>query len=727
MGNKCCDKAAEANTSAPPSISNNEAGAILVFKVSGMDCPDEINAIQRALNVSGINKVQANLVSETVTVYHEKSIDESNIKKLIESAGVKITSDQTNSLFKTYFNRILLIASSGILLSIGLGLQWLTNVNELVFNSLFILTVFLSGILIFPKALRSLKGYQLDMNILMSVAVIGAILIKEYSEAASVIFLFSLAEMLETLSVARARKAIQQVLKLVPHNVLLLNSDGEQILTDVKTLSIDDVILIRAGENVPVDGVIIEGQSSINQASLTGESIPIEKSIGDNVFAGTLNELGTLKVKVLKKFNDTKISKIISLIEEAQNQKAPSQTFVDKFAKIYTPIVFGVAILVAIIPPFLFGQPFDIWFYKALVFLVIGCPCALVIATPVSVVSGLTSLARRGVLVKGGIHLEALGKLKSLALDKTGTITEGKPKITSLKLYSNLSEQEVIQITATLESVSTHPLAKAVLKYAEEKKVKINSSLQNYKLLLGKGAQAEINGHQYFVGNHVLVHSLGICSPDIEKYLQEIESKAQSVIILGHMPHNDCAGEILAIFSVGDSIRTNVKNAIDELHHIGIKKVVLLSGDNQKTVDSVAKIVGIDYAKGSLLPEDKVKEIKNLVAEQKYVGMVGDGVNDAPALAHATLGIAMGAAGSDTAIETADIALMQDDISELPKAIVQGRRVLGVIKFNIIFALAIKAIFFILAFAGHTNLWLAVMADMGASLIVTFNALRLLK
>lgn len=726
MGKNCCDHDSQENNSTPPLLNKNNGGA-LVYKVSGMDCPDEINAIRKALSIPGVKDIQANLMTETVTVYRESDVSESKIKKLIESTGVRINVESNSTLFQAYSKRIYLISTAGVLLGLALVLQWFTNIDESILNSIFIFTVFLSGLLIFPKAWRSLKTFQLDMNILMSVAVVGAIVIKEYSEAASVIFLFSLAEMLESLSVARARKAIQEVLKLVPQNVLLIKSSGEQILTDIKNVVIGDSILIRAGENIPVDGLIIEGQSSINQASLTGESIPVERKVGDKVFAGTLNELGTLKVKVEKDFNDTKISKIISLIEEAQNQKAPSQKFVDQFAKIYTPVIFVLAILIAVIPPVLFGASFDQWFYKALVFLVIGCPCALVIATPVSVVSGLTSLARRGVLVKGGVHLETLGKLKALALDKTGTITEGRPQVTALKLYSNITEYDAIKIAATLESISTHPLAKAVMHYAESKNVKIDSGLQNYKLIPGKGAQAEIGGHHYFVANHALVHSLGICSSDIEKYLQEVESKTQSVIILGHMPHNDCKGEVLAIFSAGDNIRPNVQGAIEELHKNGIRKVVLLSGDNQKTVDSVAKIVGIDYAKGNLLPEDKVVEIKNLVANQKYVGMVGDGVNDAPALAHSSIGIAMGAAGSDTAIETADVALMKDDISELPKAIVHGRRVLGIIKFNIIFALAIKAVFFVLAFAGYTNLWMAVMADMGASLIVTFNALRLLK
>lgn len=727
MAHDCCNHDNSPKKQILPSLQNQrEVGTLLTFKVSGMDCPDEINAIARALNVPGVNKVDSNIMNESVRVHHDESIDELTIKKLIETAGVKVVSGEKKSFLNAHRDRILLIASSGISLLAGLLIHWFVDSSAMITNILFAITILLSGIVIFPKAFRSIKVFNWDMNVLMSIAVIGAIFIKEYSEAASVIFLFSLAELLEALSVSRARKAIQDVLKVTPQNVLLITNNNEQISTNVRDLKLGDIVLIRAGESVPVDGVVFEGESSINQAPLTGESIPVTKKVGDRVLAGTLNELGILKVKVEKLFGDTKISKIISLIEEAQNQKAPSQRFVDQFSKIYTPSVLIIALLVAVVPPLLMSGSFDIWFYRALVFLVVGCPCALVIATPVSVVSGLTSLARRGVLVKGGVHLENLGKIKALALDKTGTITEGKPYVNDLKLFSTLSETEVIKIAATLESVSTHPLAKSILNYAKEKN--INPTLQkNYKLITGRGAQAEVDGHLYFVGNHALAHEMGICSKEIEEYLKEVESKAQSVIILGHMPHMDCKGEIIAIFSIGDKIRSQAKDAISEFHKIGVKTIALLSGDNQKTVDSVAKIVGIDYAKGELLPDDKVREVKNLISSHKHIAMVGDGINDAPALAHATLGIAMGVAGSDTAIETADIALMQDDLLELPKAIVQGRRVLGVIRFNIIFALVIKAAFFVLAFFGYANLWIAVMVDMGASLIVTFNALRLLR
>jgi len=695
------------------------------FRVAGMDCADEVNAINHSLQIDGIFHVDANIMTETVTVFHKEDFSLEKMSSLIEKAGVKIIKDQTLTFFEQNKSRIFLIGTSGILLSTGLVLDWTDSASSLITVPIFLISIILAGTLVLPKALRAITKKTLDMNVLMTVAVIGAIIIKEYSEAASVVFLFALAELLEAMSVARARRAIKDILSVSSKDATLVDGDHLKEIP-VESIKVGDIILIKPGENISIDGVVVEGISSVNESSLTGESRPISKVVEDLVWAGTLNETSVLKVRTQKEFKDTKIAKVISLVEEAQGQKAPSQRFVDKFAAIYTPSILVLAAFVAILPPLLLDASFNEWFYKALVFLVIGCPCALVISTPVSVVSGLTSLARRGVLVKGGVHLETLGKLKAIALDKTGTITEGAPKVLEMKSFSNRSESEILKLTAALESMSTHPLAKAVLNYTNEKNISYPHPT-NYQIVPGKGAEGQIDGHSYFVGNHAMAHAFGICSSEIEAYLEKIESQAMSVIVLGHRPHENCAGEILAIFAVGDKIRDNIKVAIQNFHHNGIEAVAMLSGDNQHTVSSVAREVGIDYAKGGLLPDQKVNEIKLLVKKYEYVGMVGDGVNDAPALAHATLGIAMGVAGSDTAIETADVALMKDDLLELPKAIAHGKKVLGVIRFNIGFAIAIKVVFFILAFFGWTNLWMAVAADMGASLLVTFNALRLLK
>lgn len=726
MSKACCGSDSKVQEATVKYAEADLGTEVSIFKVSGMDCSDEVAAVQQALNLPTVRKVDANLMAETVTVYHEKDLSSQKIHQLIEKAGLKIVKESRKSFFKEHSKRIYLVGSSGFALAGGLCLNYLIDYPyEWVVYSFYAVSIFLAGIIIFPKAWRSIKKFHLDMNVLMTVAVIGAVFIKEYSEAASVVFLFSLAELLEALSVARARRAIQEVLKITPKEALVINESGKSINTPVNSLVLNDVILVRPGDNIPIDGTVIEGASSVNQASLTGESRAVDKNVGDEVLAGTINESGVLKVKVNKLFHDTKIAQITTMIEDAQKEKAPSQRFVDKFASIYTPLVMLLAIFVAVLPPLLYGGAWDVWLYKALVLLVIGCPCALVIATPVSVVSGLTSLARRGILVKGGIHLESLGKLQALALDKTGTITNGTPEVVEFKLFSNTSHEESMRLTASLESMSTHPLAQAVLRYADSMNIHYEHP-SDFKMIVGKGAEGRIDNHWYFVGNHKLAHELGVCGPEVESYLDQIESKSMSVIVLGHKPHQDCKGEIIAVFALGDSIRSNIKQTIKDLHQSGIHFVAMLSGDNQKTVNAVAAQAGIDYAKGGLLPDDKVKEIKQMVSKYKYVGMVGDGVNDAPALANATIGIAMGVVGSDTAIETADVALMKDDLFMLPKAIRHGRQVLNVIRFNIAFAIAIKVVFFILAFLGMTNLWLAVAADMGASLLVTFNALRLL-
>ncbi|MBX9768516.1 MAG: cation-translocating P-type ATPase, partial [Bdellovibrionales bacterium] len=569
------------------------------------------------------------------------------------------------------------------------------------------------------------RNRSLDMNVLMTMAATGAFVIQEYSEAAAVVFLFSLAEMLEAFSVARARKAINEVLSITPQVASLIDESGNVSAVPVQEILVGQKILIRAGDRVPLDGVVVEGSSYVNQAPLTGESQPVSKSVGDTVLAGTINESGSLTVTISHAFKDTKIANVIRLVEEAQSKKAPSQLFVDKFAKVYTPIVTLVAILVFLIPPLLFSGSWDLWFYRSLVFLVIACPCALVIATPVSVVSALTALAKSGVLVKGGVHLEALGKLRAIAVDKTGTITEGRPKVVSEKTLLSSKAAEFLEVAYSLEKQSTHPLAKAVVEYCESKQIKV-APVSNYKVIPGKGVEGTMGVHHYFAGNHKFAHELNVCTPEVEKYLQTLEDQAQSVMVVGHKPHPDCAGEILGIMGLADKPRDGVSAAIADLHRAGIKEVVILSGDNQRTVDSIAKIVGIDKGRGDLLPEDKVAEIKSMTAKYLHIGMVGDGINDAPALALASVGIAMGAAGTDAAIETADIALMTDDLGQLARAIRHGRKTLGIIRFNIAFALAIKAVFIVLGVFGLSNLWLAVAADMGASLIVIANSLRLL-
>ncbi|MBL9184053.1 MAG: cadmium-translocating P-type ATPase [Verrucomicrobiaceae bacterium] len=626
---------------------------------------------------------------------------------------------------ETSLPRNALVIASGALLGLGMLLQWLKLGPSMLHTGCFAFATLAGGLLVFPAAFKALKKLRLDMNVLMTVAVSGAWLVGEGAEGAAVVFLFALSELLESWSVGRARRAIASLLKLTPQTALVKNADGSSKEVPVAEVAVGMEISVRSGSSVPLDGEVVTGDSAVNQAPITGESVPVEKKPGDTVFAGTINGEGSLTVRVTKAASDSTLARIIKLVEEAEEQKAPTQRFVDKFATIYTPAVFVVALLVALLPPLVTGGAWSEWTYRALVLLVIACPCALVIATPVSIVSGLTALARRGVLIKGGAYLEAVGKLRALAVDKTGTITQGRPQVTGVTLVGDITEEEIMRRAAAIDAHSEHPLAKAVVAAAQSKSITWNESTQ-YQSVTGRGATAVIDGHPHFIGNHKMAHELGLCSPEIEARLTEIENKGQSLAILGHSPHEGCAGAILGILSIGDTIRPEAANALTLLHDAGIEKVVMLSGDNQRTVDAIARTAGIDEAYGDLMPEQKIEHIRRLMAEHHYVGMIGDGVNDAPALALASVGIAMGAIGSDTAIETADMALMQDDLTRVAEAIHLGRRTLRIIQFNITFALAVKAVFLILAFTGHTSLWLAILADTGATLLVIMNALRLL-
>lgn len=622
--------------------------------------------------------------------------------------------------------RATLVTLSGALLGLGLLLQMLSIGPPIAPVICYAIASLAGGLLVFPAAFAALKKGRLDMNVLMTVAVAGAWLIGEGEEGAAVVFLFALSEMLESWSIGRARRAIASLLQLTPDKTWVFNTEGAIHEVAVSDVEVGSEIRVKNGDRVPLDGVVTEGSSFINQAPITGESVPVEKKTGDSVFAGTINGEGSLRVRVGKVAADSTLARIIKLVEEAEEQKAPTQRFVDKFASLYTPLVFVAALLVMLIPPLVTGDAWSVWFYRALVLLVIACPCALVIATPVSIVSGLTALARRGVLIKGGAYLETLGRLEVLAVDKTGTITQGHPQVTGIIPWGGMGEDEVLRRAAAIDAHSSHPLAQAVVKAARERDISWGDA-QNYRAVMGRGATAVLDGHPYFIGNHKMAHEIGVCSPEIESRLTEIEGRGESLAIVGHTPHEGCEnGAVLGILSIGDALRPEAAEAVKQLLRLGVKKVVMLSGDNQRTVTAVASQSGIQEAYGDLLPDQKNDHIRRLMAEHRHVGMIGDGVNDAPALALASIGIAMGSIGSDTAIETADMTLVKDDLSKVAEAIAFGKRTLGIIQFNIAFALAIKAIFLLLALFGHTSLWLAILADTGATLLVILNSLRLL-
>lgn len=615
---------------------------------------------------------------------------------------------------------------SGFLVTAAVLAEWKKLMNGEPAMVSAILAMAFGGWFLVPKAWSAVRSLRPDINLLVVIAAIGASIIGEWVEAAAVVFLFGVAEWLEGWAERRARRAVEALLEIAP-KVAFVMRDGRPVEVSVEDVKVGDIVTVRSGMSIPLDGAVTKGESGVNQAPITGESVPVDKKPGDTVFAGTINGEGSLEVRVTKASGDTTLAKIIRLVKEAQEQKAPTQRFVDAFARFYTPIVTAVALLIFLVPPLVFGGDWSQWLYRACVLLIIACPCALVISTPVSIVAALAAMAKMGVLIKGGAHLESIARLKALALDKTGTITEGKPRVLGVDVVAKSSDEEsVLKVAAAIDSHSAHPLAKAIVEYVDQRRISF-ARADDYRNRSGRGAEAVIGGHPHFVGNHRFAHEIGVCSIEIEARLAIVEERGQSVVVVGHMPHSGCTGEVLGIIAVGDAVRPIAADAIKALHAAGVEKIVMLSGDNQRTASFIANQVGIDEARGDLLPDDKVEAVKALRAKHVVVGMVGDGVNDAPAMATASVGIAMGAAGTDAAIETADIALMEDDLGKIADTVRLGRRTLGIIGFNITFALSLKAVFLVLTLIGYASLWLAIMADTGATLLVVANALRLLR
>lgn len=580
-------------------------------------------------------------------------------------------------------------------------------------------SILIGGYSLFIKGLKNLSRLKFDMNTLMTIAIIGAAIIGEWGEGATVVILFAVSEALERYSMDKARQSIESLMDIAPKEALIRRGN-EEMMVHVEGIQVDDIMIVKPGQKLAMDGVVIKGTSTLNQAAITGESVPVTKTIEDEVFAGTLNEEGLLEVKVTKRVEDTTLSKIIHLVEEAQAERAPSQAFVDKFAKYYTPAIVILAFLIAVIPP-LFGGDWSEWIYQGLAVLVVGCPCALVVSTPVAVVTAIGNAARNGVLIKGGIYLEEAGAVKAIAFDKTGTLTKGVPAVTDTINFGE-NDNDLLLITAAIEKGSQHPLASAIMRKAEEKGLKFNDvSVDDFQSITGKGVKAKVNNQMYYVGSPNLFEELhGSISSDRKEKIAEMQTKGKTVMVLG------TEKEILSFIAVADEMRESSKEVIGKLNNMGID-TVMLTGDNQRTAKAIGKQVGVSDIKADLLPEDKLNFIKEFRRKYQSVAMVGDGVNDAPALAASTVGIAMGGAGTDTALETADIALMSDDLRKLPYTIKLSRKALAIIKQNITFSLAIKLVALLLVMPGWLTLWIAIFADMGATLLVTLNSLRLLK
>ena len=581
-------------------------------------------------------------------------------------------------------------------------------------------SILIGGYSLFIKGFKNLSRLKFDMNTLMTIAILGAAVIGEWGEGAMVVILFAISEALERYSMDKARQSIESLMDIAPKEALIRRGT-EEMMVHVEDIQVGDIMIVKPGQKLAMDGTVIKGTSTLNQAAITGESVPVTKTINDEVFAGTLNEEGLLEVKVTKRVEDTTLSKIIHLVEEAQAERAPSQAFVDKFAKNYTPAIVILAALIAVLPP-LFGGDWSEWIYQGLAILVVGCPCALVVSTPVAVVTAIGNAAKNGVLIKGGIHLEETGHLKAIAFDKTGTLTKGIPAVTDIVTFDG-NENELLTITAAIENGSQHPLASAIMRKAEENGLNFKGIVvEEFQSITGKGVKAQVNNEMYYVGNPNLFEETfrnGI-ETSITENITRMQTQGKTVMVLG------TEKEILSLIAVADEMRESSKEVISKLNHMGVE-TVMLTGDNQRTAEAIGKQVGVSDIKADLLPEDKLNFIKKLREKHQSVAMVGDGVNDAPALAASSVGVAMGGAGTDTALETADIALMSDDLSKLPYTIKLSRKALVIIKQNITFSLAIKLVALLLVMPGWLTLWIAIFADMGATLLVTLNSLRLLR
>ena len=694
------------------------------YRVEGLSCTNCAAKFEKNVkSIEGVTDAKVNFGAGKIKVEGTSSIQE------IKSAGAfenLIIQDEDNQESEgvqkdSFLKRNWTLVISVILIAIAFYFRATAGENDIITKSLFISAIVIGGFSLFTEGIKDLLKLNFSMEVLMTVAIIGASIIGEWAEGSIVVILFAVSEALERFSMDKARQSIRSLMDIAPKEALIRRNNEEKMI-NVSDIQLGDIMIIKPGQKIAMDGVVIKGHSAVNQAAITGESVPIEKQIKDEIFAGTLNEEGILEVEVTKHVNDTTIAKIIHLVEEAQGERAPAQAFVDKFAKYYTPSIMAISALIIIIPPLFFGGDWNKWLYQGLSLLVVGCPCSLVISTPVSIVSAIGNSAKNGVLVKGGIYLEEIGGLKAIAFDKTGTLTKGTPSVTDFVVSDTNQENQYLSIISALEILSQHPLASAILKEADRRESNYQMiDIMNFKSVTGKGIKGDYQGATYFVGSPKLFDSELIRQASVMKNYEKLQEQGKTVMIFG------TAQNILAIIAVADELRKSSSEVIAKLHQLGIEHTIMLTGDNIRTAKSIGEQVGVTDIKGDLMPQDKLDYIKELKEKYGKVAMVGDGVNDAPALASATVGIAMGGAGTDTALETADVALMGDDLQKLPFIVNLSRKTLKIIKQNITFSLSIKFLALLLIIPGWLSLWIAIVSDMGATLLVTLNGLRLMK
>ncbi|WP_411813197.1 heavy metal translocating P-type ATPase [Bacillus vallismortis] len=697
------------------SIEPLHQGDTKTFNIEGMDCSSCAKSIENHLNgLPSVKHATVHFSTGKMKIEHSGSVKD--IINEVSKIGYQASLLSGKKSIQKNKNEQRVVILSGVLIALGFTGSFY-GLPAMMSAALYLIAMAVSGYKPVKSAYYAIKSRSLDMNVLMSAAAIGAAFIGEWLEGATVVWLFALGNFLQTKSIERTRNSIHHLMELAPAEAWV-QVGSELMKKPVEDITIGDIIVVKPGDKIPLDGEITRGESSVNQAPITGESIPVDKQIGDAVYAGTINEHGSLEIKVTKLVEDTAISKIIHLVDEAQEQKAPTEAFIDKFASIYTPVVFILALAIMVFPPLIGFGTWGGWFYKGLELLVVACPCALVISTPVAIVSAIGNAARNGVLIKGGTFLETAGAISAVAFDKTGTLTEGKPNVSDIKAL-NLSEAELLSIAFTLEDYSAHPIAKSIVDYANEKGIQPKKG-ELFKNIVGKGVQADIQGETFYAGNLKLFEQMNVDVKDAKKYSQEQQNKGRTTVIMGTQ------NQILGMIAVSDTIRKTSASALQALKQNGVKQTVMLTGDNEGTAKVIASEANVDRYFAELMPEEKVEAIKTLQKEGHKAAMVGDGINDAPALAAADLGIAMGGAGTDTAMETADIILMADHLDKLSHTMKLSKKALAIIKQNIWFSIMIKVIALVFIFPGWLTLWLAVLSDTGAALIVILNALRLL-
>lgn len=710
----------------------------LDLKVHGMDCAEEVATLKHALvPLTGEERLAFDVLRGRLVVdMNGVKVGEKEVLAAIGKTGLRaepftrtatgpargarLRSASTLAgaalLVAAFVTHVMIDGIAGALGSEGMGIAHAVPWSV---RGIYFAAIAAAGWMVFPKALSSIARMRPDMNLLMTIAVIGAVVIGEYFEAATVTVLFAVSLALESWSVGRARRAIEALLSLAPPTARV-KQDGKEVELSPADVAVGDVFVVKPGERIALDGVVVAGASAVNQAPVTGESAPVEKAEGAEVFAGTVNGDGALDVRVTKAAEDSTVARIARLVEDAQSKRSRSEKFVERFAAVYTPVVLALALLTALLPPLVFDAAWAEWAYRALVLLVIGCPCALVISTPVAIVAGLAASAAHGVLVKSGEHLETPAGLKAIALDKTGTLTTGRPKVIDVVPFDEHDKTALLRIAASLEAKSEHPIAHAVVEAARAAGIDPPPA-ESFVAIRGKGASGVVDGEEHWLGSHRYLDERKQETPEVHKQLKALSADGKTIVVVGNARH------VCGFITVADAIRDDASANVAALRAAGIEHIVMLTGDNAGTAKAVARLTGVLEVHAELMPEDKLRIIEELARRYGAVAMVGDGVNDAPAMAKASLGIAMGAVGSDAAIEAADVALMSDDLSAVPWLVHHSRRVVAVVRQNIAFALIVKAAVVALTVVGTASLWMAIAADMGASLIVVANGLRLLR